>query len=260
MAGGGRGGPPLYPLASGVMRPGTNTVTVRIQNNRNDGGFLGTPESMFVEAGQTRAPLGGNWRYRVERQTNAGALCAKPGDLAAHVAFTAEGGLAGAAGAALPKIAPAAPDVVLRLAVLPGQMQFDTTELTVAPGQLVEVVFTNPDGMQHNFVLGAQGRSTPSARPRMSSRALTERSGAAVRSGLSAGVVLDQTARARSDRDVPVQGPGRRRQVSARLHVPRALEDDERRVECGRARWSGPRRTVTVGSRESAVVGRSRQS
>ncbi len=139
------------------MRPGTNTVTVRIQNNRNDGGFLGTPESMFVEAGQTRAPLGGNWRYRVERQTNAGALYAKPGDLAAHVAFTAEGGLAGAAGAALPKIAPAAPDVVLRLAVLPGQMQFDTTELTVAPGQLVEVVFTNPDGMQHNFVLGAQG-------------------------------------------------------------------------------------------------------
>ena len=156
-AGGGRGGTPVYPLASGVMRSGTNTITVRIQNNRNDGGFLGTPESMFVEAGQTRAPLDGNWRYRVERQTNAGALYAKPGDLAAHVAFTAEGGLAGAAGAALPKIAPAAPDVVLRLAVLPGQMQFDTPELTVAPGQLVEVVFTNPDGMQHNFVLGAQG-------------------------------------------------------------------------------------------------------
>ena len=33
-------------------------------------------------------------------------------------------------------------------------MQFDKTELTVAPGQLVEIVFTNPDTMQHNFVLG----------------------------------------------------------------------------------------------------------
>ena len=69
-----------------------------------------------------------------------------------------------------------------------------------------------------------------------------------------------RAARARSDRDVPVQGAGRRREVSVRLHVPRALEDDERRVERGRARWSGPRRTVTVGSRGSGVGGRSRQS
>jgi azurin len=29
--------------------------------------------------------------------------------------------------------------------------------LTVAPGQLVEIVFTNSDQMQHNFVLGASG-------------------------------------------------------------------------------------------------------
>src|SRR6476469_9782486 len=36
-------------------------------------------------------------------------------------------------------------------------MRFDTTELSVAPGQTVEIVFVNPDGMQHNFVLGAQG-------------------------------------------------------------------------------------------------------
>jgi plastocyanin len=34
---------------------------------------------------------------------------------------------------------------------------FDLSELTVAPGQLVEIVFTNPDAMQHNFVLGASG-------------------------------------------------------------------------------------------------------
>ena len=156
-AAGGRGPAPSYQLPAGTMKPGANVITVRIQNNRNDGGFLGAPDTMFVDAGSTRVPLAGTWKYRVERQTNAGALYTQPGDLAAHVAFTAGGGLAGAAGAALPKVAPAAPDVVLRLAVLPGQMRFDTAELTVAPGQLVEVVYTNPDGMQHNFVLGAQG-------------------------------------------------------------------------------------------------------
>ena len=156
-AGGGRGGPPVYSLPAGAMHQGANTVTVRIQNNRNDGGFLGTPDSMYVETGTTRAPLAGTWRYRVERQTNAGALYSKPGELAAHVAFTAAGGVAGAAGATLPKIAAAAPDVVLRLSVVPGEMRFDTTELAVAPGQTVEIVFVNPDGMQHNFVLGTQG-------------------------------------------------------------------------------------------------------
>ena len=50
-----------------------------------------------------------------------------------------------------------APDVVLRLAVIPGQMKFDRTEFTVAPGQLVEVIYTNPDLLQHNFVLGTAG-------------------------------------------------------------------------------------------------------
>ena len=156
-AGGRGGGPPVYQLPAGAMHPGVNTITVRIQNNRNDGGFLGMPESMFLDTGAARLPLAGTWRYRVERQTNAGTLYAKPGELAAHVAFTAGGGLAGAAGAGLPKVAPQAPDVVLRLAVVPGQMKFDTSELTVAPNQTVEIVFVNPDGMQHNFVLGAQG-------------------------------------------------------------------------------------------------------
>ena len=46
---------------------------------------------------------------------------------------------------------------MLRLARVPGQMKFDLAELTVAPGQLVEIVFSNPDAMQHNFVLGAPG-------------------------------------------------------------------------------------------------------
>jgi azurin len=142
------------------VRAGRNTITVRIQNARNEGGFVGTPESMFVEAKETHAPLAGTWKYRVERQTNAGALYTKPGQLAAHVAFTAEGGLAGAAGASLPPVAAQAPDAVLRLAVVPQQMKFDAAELTVAAGQLVEIVVSNPDVMQHNLVVGAPGSLT----------------------------------------------------------------------------------------------------
>jgi azurin len=158
---GGRGpSSATFAVPPGTLRPGKNTITVRIQNARNDGGFIGTPEAMFIQAGENRTPLAGTWKYRVERQTNAGALYTKPGQLAAHVAFTGEGGLAGAAGAALPPVAPPVPDVVLRLSVIPNQLKFDLSELTVASGQLVEVIFTNPDVMQHNFVLGASGSLT----------------------------------------------------------------------------------------------------
>ncbi len=162
--GGGRGGgggrgqaPPSHTLPTGTLKPGPNQITVRIQNPRNDGGFIGTPEQMFVQVGENKTAVAGPWKYRVERQTNAGTLYSKPGELAAHVAFTAGGGSAGAAGASLKPVAPPAPDVTLRIAAVPGQLKFDLAELTVAPNQIVEIVFANPDAMQHNFVLGASG-------------------------------------------------------------------------------------------------------
>ena len=127
--GGGRGNvPPLYELPAGVLKPGANTITVRITNNRNDGGFLGTPETMFVQAGEARAALAGAWRYRVERQTNAGALYMKPGELAAHVAYAATP--APTTGTLPEQVVKAAPDVVIRLTVTPGrdEVRQDGTE------------------------------------------------------------------------------------------------------------------------------------
>ena len=153
----GAAAPPPLALPAGTLKPGANQITVRIQNARNDGGFIGTPEQMFVQAGGNKMALAGPWKYRIERQTNAGTLYSKPGELAAHVAFTAGGGLAGAAGAALKPVAPRLRTSMLRIAAVPGQLKFDLAELTVAPDQLVEIVFSNPDAMQHNFVLGAAG-------------------------------------------------------------------------------------------------------
>jgi putative membrane-bound dehydrogenase-like protein len=152
-----RPSPPIYALLEGILRPGTNTITVRIQNTRGDGGFLGPPDAMSVQLGKRHVPLAGTWRYRAERQTNAALLYTKQGELAAHLALatsaaTPERGLS----AAEPALA-ATPDVVLRIGVIPHQMKFDKSELRVAPGQLVELVFTNSDVMQHNFILGAPG-------------------------------------------------------------------------------------------------------
>ena len=154
--GGGRGGaPPVYPLPAGTLKAGANVLTVRVTNGRNDGGFLGTPDSMHVDGAGQQVPLAGPWKFRVERQTNAVAPYAKAGELSAHVAFAAAG--SAGAPASLPPAAVQAPDVVLRLGVIRGQLKFSLTELTAVAGQLVEVVFVNDDEMPHNFVLGMQG-------------------------------------------------------------------------------------------------------
>lgn len=156
--GGGRGGPPpAYVVPAGTLKAGPNVLTVRVTNGRNEGGFLGTPDQMRIEAGGQPLPLAGPWKFRVERQSNAAGLYATPGELSAHVAFAASGSGAAGAPASLPPVAVQAPDVVIRLGVIRGQMKFDLSELTAVAGQLVEVVFVNDDEMQHNFLLGAQG-------------------------------------------------------------------------------------------------------
>ena len=78
--------PQVFEVPDGVLKPGANTITVRIQNLRGDGGFLGAPDALVVQSGEHKTALAGTWRYRVERQTNAPALYSRPGELAAHVA------------------------------------------------------------------------------------------------------------------------------------------------------------------------------
>jgi len=150
---------PIFSVPDDALRAGTNTITLRIQNNRGNGGFISTPELVFAESGGIKRSLAGTWKQRVERQTNAVTLYGTPGELAAHLAYasSAAGSSAAATSAATALPALPTPDVTLTLSVIPGQLKFDKTEFTVAPGQLVQLVFTNPDVMQHNFILGATG-------------------------------------------------------------------------------------------------------
>ena len=64
--------PQVFEVPDGVLKAGANTITVRIQNLRGDGGFLGAPEALVVQSGEHKTSLAGAWRYRVERQTNGG--------------------------------------------------------------------------------------------------------------------------------------------------------------------------------------------
>jgi putative membrane-bound dehydrogenase-like protein len=147
--------PQVFEVPDGVLTPGANTITVRIQNLRGDGGFLGAPDALVAQSGEHKVSLAGPWRYRVERQTNGGPLYSRPGELAAHLASAGTPPPAGAVLAVAPATAKA--DVVIRLGVLKDQLKWDQAALTVGAGQLVDLVFTNTDVMPHNFILGTPG-------------------------------------------------------------------------------------------------------
>jgi putative membrane-bound dehydrogenase-like protein len=148
--------PQVFEIPDGVLKAGRNTLTVRIQNFRGDGGFLGAREGLVVQAGDQKTALAGTWRYRVERQTNAGTLYGRPGELAAHLASA--GGPPPAEGVLAPGLttAPKA-DVTIRLGIVKDQLKWAQPVLSVGAGQIVELVVMNTDVMPHNFVLGAPG-------------------------------------------------------------------------------------------------------
>ena len=203
------------------------------------------PDSMFVDTGAARVPLAGTWRYRVERQTNAGDAVRQAGRPrgARRLHRRRRPCRCGRSGACR-RSRRRRPDVVLRLAVVPGQMKFDTSELTVAPNQTVEIVFVNPDGMQHNFVLGAQGSlDTLGAAADVVARSPN---GLAQQYVPDSPAVLFSTKLLEPGQTVSFQfkAPGGSREVSLRLHVPGALENDERHPERRRARGPRPGRAV----------------
>ncbi|MEJ5169856.1 MAG: sialate O-acetylesterase [Fimbriimonadales bacterium] len=63
--------PRRYPVSSGVLRAGRNTVTVRVLDTGGLGGLQAEPSSMCIEVGGQRLPLAG-WKMRVSSPLPAG--------------------------------------------------------------------------------------------------------------------------------------------------------------------------------------------
>lgn len=67
--------PRAYPVASGVLHRGTNTVAVQVLDTGGGGGLHGAPESVRLRAQDGRSvPLAGTWRAYAERQLPWGAF------------------------------------------------------------------------------------------------------------------------------------------------------------------------------------------
>ena len=127
-------------------------------------------------------------------------------------------------------------------------MKYATTELTVQPGQMVEIVLTNPDQLQHNFVLGAPGslQIIGAAADQFATTAGCGRAG--LRPGYRAGAVQDEDGRRGTVRDVPVPRAGDAWRLSVSLHVSESLAHHERRAARDGAWRPRPRRGADAGA------------
>ena len=64
---GGWNEPRRYRVPSELLRPGANTLTVRVEDTGGGGGIHGDPDLLYVESGGVRRPLAGDWQFRVGR-------------------------------------------------------------------------------------------------------------------------------------------------------------------------------------------------
>lgn len=55
--------PRIYPIKPGILKPGTNLVTVRVFKTKADGGFMSPPNDLKIVLGNgTVIPLAGDWK------------------------------------------------------------------------------------------------------------------------------------------------------------------------------------------------------
>lgn len=57
--------PRVYTVPAGVLRPGSNVITVRVADYQGGGGLWGDAADMYLMAGDEKTPVDGKWNYKV---------------------------------------------------------------------------------------------------------------------------------------------------------------------------------------------------
>ena len=141
-----------YEVGSGILKAGKNVIAVRVEDIGGNGGMNGNPEEMFLQVGGKKLSLPGSWKYEVEKLygrtqsmfdgTSIGKLFA---DNNLNEVKTPE-----------PSASPEGATVI-KIKVVKNEMKYDLKSFTVEAGKPVEIIFENPDFMQHNLVITQAG-------------------------------------------------------------------------------------------------------
>ena len=145
----------VYEVSAGVLKTGRNVIIVRVEDIGGNGGIYGKPEEMFIQIGGKKISLAGNWKFEVEREYGTKSQSVFK-DISIGELFADN--YAGKLELNEPSGATAdGATTVIKIKVIKNEMKYDLKSFTVEAGKPVEIVFENPDFMQHNLVIAQIG-------------------------------------------------------------------------------------------------------
>ena len=109
---------------------------------------------MFIQAGGKKTSLTGNWKFEVEKEYGSRESLFK--DTSIGELFT-DTYLNQVLSTDTASASPDVPVTVIKIKVIQNEMKYDLKSFTVEAGKAVEIVFENPDFMQHNLVIAQIG-------------------------------------------------------------------------------------------------------
>ncbi|WP_224995567.1 PVC-type heme-binding CxxCH protein [Cesiribacter sp. SM1] len=146
-----------YEIPAGVLKPGKNVLAVRLEDNGGEGGFRGKEDELYLQSGGNKIMLAGSWKYEVTRMKNVGRKDVFNGTPIAEVFAKSDWDKSGELTAGTGMAETAGAPQQIRIRVIKNEMKYDLKNFTVEAGKPVEIIFENPDFMQHNLVITAQG-------------------------------------------------------------------------------------------------------
>ncbi|MFK5974475.1 MAG: plastocyanin/azurin family copper-binding protein [Flavobacteriaceae bacterium] len=140
----------VYDIAVGILKPGDNVISIRVEDTGGNGGVYGKPEQMFLQSKGSKVPLHGNWKYDVEEDfANSSKSIFEEVALAELLVKNYKN-------KPLPVNATSdSSENATRITIktIQNQMKYSVTKFEVEAGKPVEIVFDNNDFMQHNIVI-----------------------------------------------------------------------------------------------------------
>ena len=151
--------PRKYPIGRTVLKSGKNIIAIRVEDTGSRGGIYGKPEEMFLLTGSHKISLTGKWKYDIEKKFDADNTPLFKNTSIGELFVTTylENQSVDPASAETPVAATAKGPVVIHIRSLENEMKYDLKTFTVEAGKPVEIVFSNPDFMQHNLVITKPG-------------------------------------------------------------------------------------------------------
>jgi putative membrane-bound dehydrogenase-like protein len=144
--------PRVYEVLPGILKPGKNIIAVRVEDYAVRGGVYGKAEDLFLKIGAKKISLAGKWKYDVERVFDSRQRMFEGTSIAKMFADKNLGKTK-----AVETKTTASNATVIRLKVIQNEMKYDLKTFTVEAGKPVEIVFENPDFMQHNLLIVQPG-------------------------------------------------------------------------------------------------------